>query len=323
MPNIHAAFESDMEKRLLPLSNKLAKLEKKLKKLVQDSIKNGKVSNAYWTSVRIEINKIYTEMNSIFINWNKYNIPLKYRSSLRMINSRIRSAKNVINNSKKGIEKLISSNASSQIVQSLYRNAIDSFSQALYAGRKNMYDLIRYTQQTLINESLIDITVASGFELGNLRISANALSGQLWQALWDAAENQQFIQAGKYKYTPKYYAELVARTKFHDAQSQAALMQASNYGTDLIQISSHNTTTEICQEYEGKIFSISGNDKRFPTLHQLPSFHPNCLHLAFPTFESAMIVQGSLKAFSSFSLGKIDKPPIPSNWLPITKRKVA
>jgi len=323
MADIHKAFEADLQKRLNPLLVRLNKLEGKLEKLMQEAIRNGKTTTIYWNTIKVEMNKIYTEMNTAFANWSKQNIPLKYKNSLRAINARISTSKNILNKASKNIYKLINSNASSQIMQSLYRSAVDSFSQGLLLGRKNMYDLIRITQQTLINESLIDITVAAGFELGDLRIAANAISGQLWDKLLDAVDNQQFVQAGPFKYTPEYYAELVARTKFHDAQSSAALMQASNYGTDLIQVSTHNTTTEICQQYEGKIYSISGKDKRFPILRQVSPYHPNCLHLMFPTFESAMIVQGTLESFSAFSLGNINRPPVPSNFIPISKRKIA
>lgn len=323
MPDIHTSFENDLQKRLKPLLTNLNKLENDLEKLLRQSIKTGKTSTTYWKTIQIEIDKIYIKMNKLFNEWSKYNIPLKYRSSLRAINSRILASKNILNKASKSINELLKTNASTQIMYSLYASATDSFSQAILFGKKNMHDLIRITQQTLINESLIDITIATGFESGNLRTAANILSNQLWSKLIDAAENQQFVQAGPFKYTPQYYAELVARTKFHEAQSMAALTQANNYDTDLIQISSHNTTTEICQQYEGKIYSISGKDKRFPVLIQVSPFHPNCLHLMFPTFESAMIVQGTLNAFSDYSLGKINKPPVPSNFIPINKRTAA
>jgi hypothetical protein len=100
-------------------------------------------------------------------------------------------------------------------------------------------------------------------------------------------------------------------------------MQANNYGTDLVQVSSHNTTTKICMPYEGKVYSISGKDKRFPPLMNTPPYHPNCLHLIFPTFESGMIAQGTLDSFSAFSMGKISKPPLPASFKPISKRLVA
>ncbi len=133
-------------------------------------------------------------------------------------------------------------------------------------------------------------------------------------------EEKHFVQAGNRKFSPSYYAELVARTKFHEAHSIAAVSQAGNYGTDLLQVSSHNTPTAICVPFEGKIFAVGGGDKRFPPLSDTPPYHPNCLHLLFPTFVEAMEVQGTLDSFSAFSRGKISRPPVPAGFVPVGQR---
>ena len=39
---------------------------------------------------------------------------------------------------------------------------------------------------------------------------------------------------------------------------------AKEYGTDLIEVSVHGSPCEECAKYQGRIYSISGNDKRFP-----------------------------------------------------------
>jgi hypothetical protein len=319
----NSQFEKDLNKRLKPLTKRLTKIENKIQKLLVESVNNAKKTNIYWNAVRRELDKLYAEMNSVFASWSETQIPRRYRKSITQIAARIEANKSILNTAKKSVSQVLTSNASSQIVGSLYQSAIDSYTQAAILGKRNMYTFTRLTQQTLINESLIDITIAQGFELGDLRKAANALSNQLWGELWNSIQKGHFVQAGRYKYTPEYYAELVARTKFHDAHSQAALVQSANYGTDLVQVSSHNTTTVICQEFEGKVFSISGKDKRFPILTQVPPYHPNCLHLIYPTFESAMIVQGTLDAFSAFSKNDINRPPVPSGFIPLSQRKAS
>ena len=143
------------------------------------------------------------------------------------------------------------------------------------------------------------------------------------QNFLNAVDNEMLVQAGSKRFKPNYYAELVARTKFHEAHSYAAIATCNNYGTDLVIISSHNTKTQICMDYEGKVFSLSGKDKRFPLLDMVPPFHPNCLHLMYPMFESAMEVDGTLNSFSDFSNGRVDRPPYPASFIPLTKRKVA
>ncbi len=122
---------------------------------------------------------------------------------------------------------------------------------------------------------------------------------------------------------PEYYAEMVTRVKFHEAQAQAAVVTAGNYGTSLVHVSSHNTTTAICQKFEGKVFSINGKDKRFPLLTDIPPFHVNCLHLLFPMFVESMEVEGTLKEWEAFSNGRSSMPPSPSNFKPIDTRAVS
>jgi hypothetical protein len=316
----NSAFEKDFALRFQSLSKKLTKLETSLQKLLVSSINGAKASIGYWKAIEAEMNYIYAQMIAQFDTWSLQQIPKRYKNSLYTINQRIKRNKSILAIGKRTTTALWNSNASRQIVNALYKDAADSFASAALSGKRNIQRLLRQTQQALINEGLVDITVAVGFEMGDLRKAADALSGGLWSALDEAVQNKQFVQAGRYKYKPDYYAELVARTKFHDAHTQAALAQARNYETDLVQVSSHNTTTRICMPFEGKIFSVSGNDNRFPPLNDSPPYHPNCLHLIYPTFIEALEASKQLDSFSAFSKGDIEKPPAPAGFIPVGQR---
>lgn len=318
-----AFFQTEFEKRFVPLSKKLTKLEDKMLKLISEGIKNGRNSTLYWNTLNVELRRLYREMSISFYEWSSAEIPRAYKKSMFAIDARLKSLTTITESAGRTTTSLLKSNVSSQIMNNLYKGAVDSYISAIVAGNKNMSSLLRITQQALLSESLIEATIAGSLELGNLRIGVKAIEGQLWQSLAEAAENKRFVQAGKYKYRPEYYAELVGRTKFHQAQSQAAIVQANNYGTDLVQISSHNTRTTICLDFEGKIFSLSGKDPRFPAFTFAPPFHPNCLHLMFPTFESGLVAQGVLDSMSAFSRGEISRPPFPKSFIPIDKRKIA
>ena len=315
----NSAFEKDFRKRFTALNIRLTKAEDNITKVILSSLNNPSTSIKYWNTVKQEIDKIYKDMIIMFDKWAKKELPKRYKKSLSIIKKRIKHTRYVLNKNKRSLMELINSNASKQIVQALYYDAFESFTGATMAGRKNVMTFLHHTQQTLLNENLININVATGFEEGNIRKSITLLTQEFKSKLGDGA----YLQAGKMKFKPAYYAQLVSRTKFHDAHSEATLMQAANYNTDLVQVSSHNTRTAICSQFEGKIYSISGKDLRFPVLQQTPPYHPNCLHLIMPTFESAMQVQGTLKAFSEFSLGKAETPPIPKGFLPLAKRKLA
>lgn len=79
------------------------------------------------------------------------------------------------------------------------------------------------------------------------------------------------------------YAKMVARTTLRESQTRATLDLCSRYENDLVEVSSHGTTCEICLPYEGQIYSISGNDPKYPHLEEQTPFHPNCAHSILPT----------------------------------------
>jgi len=291
-----AAFEADFRKRYLPLAKKLKKVEGDIYRLMIESMANAKMSSAYWRAQRVKLNALYKELNVIFSNWSKVQIPARYKRSLKLIGQRIKATSSVIATGRRGLTELLSSSASTQIVYGLYNSSVESFLSSSLTGQKALKNLFIASQQRLVEESLVNVAVGAGFEMGDLRQAKTLLKAMFESPGWKMVDQRQFVQAGKYKYRPHYYAEMVARTKFHQAHSQATLVQAQNHDTDLIEISSHNTTTAICLPFEGNIYSISGSHKVFPPLPDSPPFHPNCLHLMYPTFESGLIAQGILAA---------------------------
>jgi len=287
-----AAFEADFRTRYLPLAKKLKKVEDDIYRLLIRSMANAEMSTAYWNIQKVKLNVLYKEMNILFADWAKVQVPARYKRSLKLIAQRISATESIINIGRKGLTDLLATNASTQIVFGLYNSAVESFLSSSLAGRRALRNLFISTQQTLVNESLVNVAVATGFQMGDLRQAKTLLKSIFESPGWNTVENKYFVQAGSKRYKAHYYAEMVARTKFHQAHSQATLMQANNYGTDLVQISSHNTTTAICIPFEGNIYSVKGGHPVFPPLSDTPPYHPNCLHLMYPTFESGLIAQG-------------------------------
>ena len=319
----YSAFEKQFKEEFSAVSSRLTSLEDELFTVMNASIKNAEVTSAYWGKVRNDIDLIYNEMNNVYSKWSIKALERSYKLDLRRIRTRIEDSKYVVSTAEKGLYEMFNSRATTQTVGYLYGSANDDIAKALFTGRSNLIKFTRKTQQILLSQKTINLDVAFAFEKGNLKKAVSSLSNKFYVEMIDAIQNKRFVQAGKIKFRPRTYAELVSRTKWHEAHSYASLVQADNYGTDLMQVSSHNTTTEICMPYEGKIFSISGRDSRFPAMEQMAPYHPRCLHLEFPVFESSLIVQGTLQNFSDFSKGKTDRPPVPAGFTPIKERKAA
>lgn len=87
------------------------------------------------------------------------------------------------------------------------------------------------------------------------------------------------------------YADLVARSTVREVTNTATIKQVEELGYDLVKISSHPGACPICQTYEGRVYSISGKDKRFPRLDVVFSsgyanIHPRCRHVLEPYIET-------------------------------------
>ncbi len=86
------------------------------------------------------------------------------------------------------------------------------------------------------------------------------------------------------------YAAMVARSTSREAGNAAREEQLTANGYDLVQLTEHHPTCRLCAKLQGRVFSISGKDKRFPPLKTAfpdgyHNIHPNCRHSAVPYIE--------------------------------------
>lgn len=100
-----------------------------------------------------------------------------------------------------------------------------------------------------------------------------------------------------YHYSLDYYVGMVAQQIKYKTMSRAVLNQMQFTGHDLVQISPNPSTIgDYCDEYRGKVFSISGTDPHYPPLAETPSggppFHPHCHHTLQPYVDRAIAEMG-------------------------------
>lgn len=86
------------------------------------------------------------------------------------------------------------------------------------------------------------------------------------------------------------YAMLCARSTTREAGNLARENQLTANGYDLVEMTEHYPTCDVCAPLQGRVYSISGKDKRFPPLSRAFSsgyhnVHPNCRHSIVPWIE--------------------------------------
>jgi hypothetical protein len=319
-------YDDILKKRSKKLVSSLEKRENNINNIVNGFLTNPQKSTKYWNGVRSDLNKEYLAVNKIYSEWSKVNYPAFYDGVIKEQMKKANDLKNLTSTAKLSAVDLANTDMANQTKNIIVNSAIADMATGLALGKRDVFRLTRITQQTLISEGLIDKTIAEAYISGNLSINKTLKkSGTLANNLLNASEEGKYItiidkNGNPRRYRITTYAELVTRTKWHEAQSRATMQTAANYGTDLVRVSNHNTTTEICQAYEGKIFSISGKSNQFASLDQAPPFHPNCLHYLTITFEETLKVSNTLQGQSDFSLGKTNRPPNQPFFIPNERR---
>ena len=87
------------------------------------------------------------------------------------------------------------------------------------------------------------------------------------------------------------YAAMAARSARIESANIGAIGKALQAGTDYVEMTTMPQCCKYCGAFQGKVYCISGKDKRFPALfktvlksgYALP--HPNCRHEFIPWVE--------------------------------------
>jgi len=152
--------------------------------------------------------------------------------------------------------------------------------------------ILRYVDSSR-DEALRAVGLASSGE----KIASGSTVVQMKNLMIEKLKNEGFMTvqyssgARAFQVPLDVYAMLCARSTTREAGNLARENQLTANGYDLVEISTHYPTCEVCAQYQGRVYSISGNDKRFPPLSRAFSsgyhnIHPNCRHVLVPFVES-------------------------------------
>ncbi|HOT31246.1 MAG TPA: hypothetical protein PLQ61_06780 [Bacteroidales bacterium] len=248
-------------------------------------------STFYQKSLLTQINGFLKELNKEVRVWSSRNIPKFYEEKLRELNEYVRDNDiPVIQTSFSKIHKP----AIETIVNNLSSDLVEANN---FVGRK-------------INDKFKEIglkTTAEKFAVGmGVKEQKNLIIEEL-------------LKSGIIGFTDKSgrnwqidsYATMVANTTYAEAVNRATLNQLTGWGYDLVKVSQNNTACPVCAVYEGRIYSISGEDKRFPALDVAFSgdnlnLHPNCRHTLLPVVEA---LTDNFNKEIEFSNRPFDKDP--------------
>lgn len=137
-----------------------------------------------------------------------------------------------------------------------------------------------------------------------------------------------FVTKKGAKWSIRTYANMAIRTTSRQATNVGNVMADPDH--DLYQISTHNTTCNICAPLEGRVFSRSGTNPNYPPLalafgkidpagpdtleNSWLNIHPNCLHVILKYYEEGKAVDEieAIREFSSLERNPVSIDPRPA-----------
>ncbi len=222
---------------------------------------------AYRKAVLQDVNQELGALNDYAKKWMRNEVPIAYGAGAdeafkAYVEANINPVK--IYTNKKAIDSIINS-------------ATDQLTDASqYVGRR-INDLLKEAGAEAIAEKLTSgDTVKQAKNLMLKKMSEKGIT-----AIRDKRGREISLDA---------YASMVARTTTREATNTGTMNAMQEVGEDLVQMTSHMSACPICQPLEGRVYSISGKDKRYPPLSTaFPNgynvIHPNCIHSLTPYIE--------------------------------------
>lgn len=285
-----STFNKNFKREFESLQVLIDESTKKIVQTLKAAVTKPQRSAEFWDQVLASIDGEYNKMLRALRNWTRAEVPRQFQRELDAILKEVSKAEGIVFKAADVVKGLAGDRGVATLTSRLYADVVADFARAISGGRVIIDRITKMTKQRLIDEFVLDSALAKAYESGDIRNFAAILAADnpTFRSMYNTIIEQHLVEAGGRHFTPSYYTEMVSRVKFHEVQSNVTLATCDALGTDLVIVSSHNTTTPMCQEHEGKIYSVSGNHPDYPKLEERPPFHPNCLHTLHPYFESAI-----------------------------------
>lgn len=216
-------------------------------------------------AVLTDIEEITKGLEKDTRNWLQEEVPKQYKEGSFRAISDTKAHELVLKQTAFG---QIHKEAVEALVEDAYLDFAGGIEGVKRAGREFISDLIKLK----INE----------------RIVVGAIKGEgvykIKREVKKLVEDRGFtalIDRGSKRWKIDTYAEMLVRTHIIKSNNEGFKNRLLENGLDLVEISSHASACPICEPYEGMVFSLTGNDKKYGQAPELP-IHPNCKHSYLP-----------------------------------------
>jgi hypothetical protein len=169
--------------------------------------------------------------------------------------------------------------------------AIQTLSDDVMSYYREAYSGVKRAAMRMLNDSARDqvtALLAEGKISGETRKAiADKIAGLLKEGL------VALIDRGGRKWSLEAYANMLTRTMLVKTANQGLQNRLIDSGYDLVQVSDHAGSCNLCAPWQGRILSMSGKHPSYPTVTEAEMqglHHPNCRHRLLPYHEKLLEV---------------------------------
>lgn len=169
--------------------------------------------------------------------------------------------------------------------------AIATLSDDIMGYYREAFSGVKRSAMRMLNDSARDqvtALLAEGRISGDTRRAiADKIAGYLKEGLIALTDR------GGRKWSLEAYANMLTRTMLVKTANQGLTNRLVDSGYDLVQVSEHAGTCDLCAPWQGKVLTLSGKNPNYKTVEDAESaglHHPNCRHRLLPYHEKLLEV---------------------------------
>lgn len=257
-------LDKNTEERIRKVLSSMRKLDKKAQDVIVEGL--GKKLTLSQIKQRVKmIEKVAKEVDGSMKAWVKDYVPLQYLDGMNEMNRKIGEKPTTIKALLGGSDYVAHTNAVKLLMDETYLDFGRTITGVVNGAEKIFDDALRRQLRGKI---------AKGEILGS---SVKEIKKDLVDAFQENGFRVVFNRAGK-MVNLEDYSEMLARTNLIKVSSEGTINRGIEMGFDLMEWIATEDEREcpICGALDGKVFSISGQNREYEQLTVQPPVHPNC-----------------------------------------------
>lgn len=249
-----AVAAKDIQKEVLYLSSKL------------DIASSADNRELVYAAVEKRIGELGNKLNALFV----------YADSNAVLKANQQAAKAT------GVQIKISKHHANAIIDAVQKAGGENIAATMTANMQNHVI-------TALRNSVVSAMREQALTGGSMKSLQQAIKAK-WEVAAQTSEGLAFVDKGGRVWNTDTYLNMNVRTNAMRIYNDALVNQIGKAtGSDLVMVSrGGDPNCKHCFPWEGRILSITGNTKGFPTYDEARAagcFHPNCVHTLEPVDE--------------------------------------